>query len=121
MTPSPRVLTILLGVVLVAAPLALAGEVAAVGTWDAIAETPQGDMAAVMTIVEKEGALEVEMEIGGMKRPVSNEKLEGHVITMTVRYDGTPYDVEAKIDGDEMKGTYSGSDASGTLTATRRP
>ena len=67
---SARTLMVLLAVFALAAPLALAGDFAkVVGTWDAVAVTPEGDMPAVLTIAEKEGALEAEMEMGGVKRP----------------------------------------------------
>lgn len=53
---------------------------------------------------------------------MTNEKMEGDVFSMTVHYDGVSYDVELKLDGDPLDGTWSGSDASrGTLKATRQP
>jgi hypothetical protein len=117
-----RTLTILLAALALAAPLALAGDAsAAVGVWDAVAVTPDGDLPAVITITEKEGALVVEMDIGGMMRRVEDELLEGNVLTMTVMYDGSPYEVELEVDGDAMEGSYTGAAASGALTAKRRP
>jgi hypothetical protein len=117
-----RTLVILLATVALAAPLCLAGDAPkVVGAWDAVAQTPNGEMTSVMTITEEEGALEVEMVLGGMKRRVTKEKLEGDLFTMTVYYDGMPYDVELKIDGDTMEGSWAGSDASGTLKAKRQP
>ena len=119
---SARTLTVLLAVFAVAAPLALAGDFSkVVGTWDAVAVTPEGDMPAVLTIAEKEGALEAEMEMGGVNRTIENEKLEGDVFTMTVTYDGAPYEVELTVDGDTMEGTYTGMAASGDMKATRQP
>lgn len=119
--PSGRVV-ILFAAFALAAPLGLAGDTArVVGTWDAVAVTPDGDLPALLTIAEKEGALEAEMDIGGMKRRIEDEKLEGSVLTMTVIYNGAPYDVELTVDGDTMEGTYSGADASGPLTAKRKP
>ncbi len=118
---SAHTFLILLAVCALAAPLALAGDARVVGTWDAVAVTPEGDMPAVLTIAETDGALKAEMEIGGMSRSIEDEKLEGDVFTMTVMYDGAPYDVELKVDGDTMEGTYSGAMATGELKATRQP
>jgi hypothetical protein len=119
--PARRV-TILLAAIALAAPLCLAGDAPGViGTWDAVAVTPDGDMPALLTIAEKEGALEAEIDIGGMKRRIEDEKLDGNVFTMTVIYDGAPYDVKLTVEGDTMEGTYSGSAASGALTAKRKP
>jgi uncharacterized protein YabE (DUF348 family) len=118
---SARTFLILLAVCALAAPLALAGDAKVVGTWDAVAVTPEGDMPALLTITETDGALEATMDIGGMERLVKDVKLEGDVLTMTVMYDGTPYDVELKVDGDTMEGTYTGAMATGELKATRKP
>jgi hypothetical protein len=117
-----RTLTIILATLALAAPLVLADDASAVvGIWDAVAVTPDGKLPAVMTITEKEDALDVEMEIGGMMRRVEDEQLEGDVLTMTVMYDGSPYEVELKVDGDTMEGSYTGAAASGALTAKRQP
>jgi hypothetical protein len=117
-----RTLMILFAATAVAVSLSLAGDAPkVVGVWDAVASTPNGQMTSVMKITEKEGALDVEMTLEGIERRVTKEKLDGDVFTMTVYYDGVPYDVELKIDGDMMDGTWSGMDASGTLKATRQP
>jgi hypothetical protein len=118
---SARTFFILLAVCALAAPLALAGEAKVVGTWDAVAVTPEGDLPALLTITEKEGSLEATMDIGGMERQISDEKLEGELFSMTVMYDGIPYDVELMVEGDTMEGTYTGSAASGAFTAKRQP
>lgn len=107
---------------LMLAPLALAGDAAAfLGAWKAVASTPNGDMGAVITIEEAGDELSAEMVLEGTERRVTNESLEGDVFKMTVFYEGVAYDVELTVDGDEMKGLWSGTDASGTLKATREP
>ena len=118
--PLIRTLVVLLAVAAFT-PLALAHEVDVVGAWDAVAETPEGDMPAVLTITKEDGALSAKMDMGGMERKVTDVVLKGHVLEMTVMYDGAPYDVELEVDGDTMKGSYTGSMASGPLTATRKP
>lgn len=115
-----RTLVILLAVGL-AAPLVLAHDVKVAGVWDAVAETPEGDMPAVLTIAENEGALEASMVLAGMERSVTDVKLTDHTLEMTVTYEGVPYDVELEVDGDTMEGTYTGSAASGAMKATRQP
>ena len=117
-----RTLTVMLAAIALAAPLALAGDAPkVVGVWDAVASTPNGDMSSVMKITEKDGTLEVDMTIEGIKRRVTKEKLDGDVFTMTVHYDGVPYDVELKVDAETLEGTWSGVEANGTLKATRQP
>ena len=106
---------------LAAVPVVADDAAAVAGLWDAVASTPDGELPALMTITDEDGAVVVEMKIGGVARDVSKETLEGQTLTMTVLYDGAPYEVELTVDGDTMKGTYSGSAASGSLKATRRP
>jgi hypothetical protein len=38
-----------------------------------------------------------------------------------VQYEGGLYDIEAKVDGDAMEGSWQGGGNSGTLKAKRRP
>jgi hypothetical protein len=109
-------------VLLLAAPfLAAADAPKAIGTWDAVASTPNGEIHAVITVKQIEGALRAEVETDGVPRAVTDEKLEGDVFRMKVQYEGGVYDVEAKIDGDTLEGTWQGGGTSGTLTAKRRP
>jgi len=92
-----------------------------VGTWDAVASTPNGDMPSVIVIKQVDGVLKAEIEIDGVSRVITDEKLEGDVFRMKVQYEGGVYDVEAKIAGDAFEGTWQGGGASGTLKAKRRP
>jgi opacity protein-like surface antigen len=93
----------------------------AVGTWDAVSSTPNGEMSAVITIKQVDGALKAEIELDGVSRVVTDEKQEGDVFRMKVQYEGGVYDVEAKVAGDTMEGTWQGGGYSGTLKAKRRP
>ena len=118
--PSPRVL-LLLAAILVMAPLALAADApGAVGTWDVLAQTPNGEMASVLKVKMVDGAVKAEFELEGLVRTVTDEKLEGDVLKLKLQYEGGIYDVEAKVSGDAMEGTWQGNGYSGTLTAKRR-
>ena len=122
MKNAARLTLALAAVLLAVAPLALAADAPKpVGTWDAVASTPNGEMPSVITIKQVEGALKAEIEIDGTSRTVTDEKLEGNVFRMKVQYDGGVYDVEVKIDGDTLEGTWQGGGYSGTLKAKRRP
>jgi len=92
----------------------------ALGTWDIVAVTPEGEMPSVLTLSTVEGKVKAEIELGGSMRDVSDESLVDGVLSMKVVYDGTQYLVEGKIDGDAMDGTWSGGGNSGTLKAKRR-
>jgi len=122
MKNAARLTLVLSALVLAVAPLAPAADApTAVGTWDAVASTPDGDLTSVITIKQVEGALKAEIELGGMQRIVTDEKQEANVFRMKVQYEGGLYDIEAKVDGDAMDGTWQGGGNSGALKAKRRP
>ncbi len=117
-----RLLLLAAATLLVGAPfLAAAEKPKALGTWDVVASTPNGDLSSVMTVKMVDGKVKVDFELGGMARTVTDEKLDKDVLTMKVEYEGGLYDVEAKVDGDKIEGTWQGNGASGTLTGKRRP
>ena len=73
---------------LLAAPLVPAADAPKpVGTWEAVASTPNGEMPSVIVIKQVDGALKAEIEIDGLKRTVTDEKLEGDVFRMKVQYE----------------------------------
>jgi hypothetical protein len=117
-----RGLLIACAALLLALPFAFAADAAkAAGTWDVVATTPDGEMTAVLTLKMLDGQPKAEFELNGVKRTVSDEKLQGDLLTMKVEYEGNLYDVEAKIDGDAMAGSWQGGGYSGELKAKRRP
>jgi hypothetical protein len=105
---------------LVPASLAAADAVA-LGTWDVLAQTPDGPMPSVMTLAKVEGKLKAEIELGGVKRAVSDESLEGDLLKLKVEYEGTVYSIQGRIVKDAMEGTWEGGGNSGTLAAKKRP
>lgn len=116
--PVAFVLAALLAAVL---PLSSAADAPrVVGTWDAVSSTPNGEMPAVITVREVEGALKAEVELEGEKRVVTDETLEGDVFRMKIQYEGGVYDVEMKVAGDAIEGTWQGGGYAGTLKAKRR-
>jgi hypothetical protein len=117
-----RLTLVLATLVLTVSSLAFAADaVKAVGTWDTVATTPEGEMSSVLVVKKVEGALKVEMELAGVPRTITDEKLEGDVLRMKVQYEGGIYDIEAKIAGDALEGTWQGGGYSGTLKGKRRP
>ncbi len=107
-------------VALLAVPVS-ASEKAALGTWDMVATTPDGPMPSVMTVSKAAGKLKAEVDLGGVKRSVSDEAVEGDVLKLKVEYEGVVYDIQGKIAGDALEGTWEGGGNSGTLKAKRRP
>jgi hypothetical protein len=122
MKNAKRLTLVLVALLLAAGPFALAADAPkAVGAWDVVAQTPNGEMPSVLTLKAVEGGIKAEFELDGAARTVSDEKLVGDVLTLKVQYEGGVYDVEAKITGDTLEGTWQGGGYSGTLKAKRRP
>ena len=69
MKNAARLTLVLAALVLATVPLALAADaVKAVGTWDTVATTPNGDMPSVLVIKQVDGGLKAEMELDGAPR-----------------------------------------------------
>jgi hypothetical protein len=116
-----RLTLVLATLVLAMAPLARAADAPKlVGTWHGVVTTPNGDMTLLLAVKQVEGALTAEMEIDGAARTVTDEKLEGDLLRMKVQYGGGVYELEMRIDGDTLEGTWQGGGYSGTLKAKRR-
>jgi hypothetical protein len=111
---------ILAALVLASGPVR-ADEKAALGTWDAVASTPDGAMPSVMTVTKAEGKIKVEVVLAGVNRQVSEESLVGDLLKLKVEYDGVVYAIQARVANDAMEGTWEGGGNAGTLTAKRRP
>ena len=90
------------------------------GTWDVVSTTPQGEMTSVLVVKVVDGQPKIEFELVGEKRTVSDEKLAGNLLTFKVEYEGGVYEVEAKVDGDAIAGTWQGGGYSGELKGKRR-
>ena len=98
-----------------------AADKGALGVWDVVAATPDGPMPSVMTVAKVAGKLKAEVELGGVKRTVSEEALEGDTLKLKVDYEGVLYALACKITGDAIDGTWEGGGNAGTLKAKRRP
>jgi len=114
------VLAVIAAVALVCAA-AGADDKAALGTWDAVASTPDGPMPSVMTLTRAEGKIKAEIELAGMKRLVSDESLEGDVLKLKLQYDGVVYAIQGRIAEGAIEGTWQGGGNAGPFTAKRRP
>jgi hypothetical protein len=118
-----RALVLLVLAALAVAPTtpSRADEKDALGTWDILANTPDGPMPSVLKLAKVEGKLKAEVELGGVPRTVSDETLEGDVLKLKLMYEGVQYSMQGKVAKGAMEGTWEGGGNSGTLTAKKRP
>jgi hypothetical protein len=121
MLRSPLLATAAAAVLLLLAVPGSADDAAALGTWDMVALTPNGPLPAVMTLAKVEGRLKAEVELGGLKRTVTEEKLDGDALTLNVEYEGIFYAIQGTIAKDAIEGTWEGGGNTGTLSAKKRP
>jgi hypothetical protein len=112
---------VLIALLALIAPLVCAADAPkAAGTWDITSTTPQGEMTSVLIVKLVDGQPKVEFELMGETRTVTDEKLAGSLLTFKVEYEGGVYEVEAKVDGDGITGTWQGNGYSGELKGKRR-
>ena len=119
--PTTSLVYLLAASLLVAPVVGAEDKASVVGSWDLVAQTPNGPMSSVLKVTETAGELEAEIQVEGLTRRVTDERMGGDVFHMTVHVDGMPYAVEMTFDGDTAEGTWSGTDASGTLKGNRKP
>lgn len=91
------------------------------GKWNVVAKTAYGETYRLaLTLTESDGELSGTLTTpeGGTVQ-LRNVRLEGADLTFELSMGGTVYQVEARIQEDEITGTWEGGGDSGSLTATR--
>ena len=108
-----------LGLLVVPAAPAGAGNESVLGKWNCTAQSPNGELPSVWVIREEGGALVVEVELDGTPHPAEDVRLDGHSLTMRVTYQSAGYDISVTFDGDTFAGSWSGSGSQGSLKGKR--
>ncbi len=91
------------------------------GTWRMTSETPSGDPVPwTLTISQKEGKW-VGMVDGpdGKATPAADFKVTNNKIHMKTPYQGDTYDIDLALIGNQLTGTWSGDNGTGTTTGKR--
>lgn len=115
-------LSVLVPVLLICSAVMLrADNAAAIGIWDCVSETPDGDQLKwTLTVKEDDGKLTgvAGGETGDMS--VEDLKVDGNDVSFKVKVEENTYEVKFTIDGSKCEGKWSGADASGTLKGAKR-
>jgi hypothetical protein len=90
------------------------------GDWAVVSESSYGETYHLrLTLKEVDG--ELSGTLGTPEGPVDlrNIQLQGDELTFEVWIAGSSYSVQAKVDGDEMTGTWRGGGDTGTVKARK--
>lgn len=105
----------LLGVV----PLAAADK-PIVGSWDCAATTGEGEIKVVLTVKEQGGKLTGVLSMEGDDRDLIDPKFENDVFTFRILLDSVPYDVQVKVAGSKLDGSWKGGGESGQIRGSKK-
>lgn len=85
-----------------------------VGKWKMSSTTPDGDQVPwTLTITYADGKYAATAAAGEGEGPVSELKVDGTKLHFRVPYQGNEYDIDLKLEGDSLAGTWSGGGSSG--------
>jgi hypothetical protein len=99
--------------VLTVVPSAQAQNQALLGKWNMVATAPDNDVPWTLTIGYKNGKYEAVSGTGDSTAPVKDLRVDGNTLHFTVDYQGSEYDIDLKLQGDALTGTWSGQGNSG--------
>ncbi len=92
------------------------------GTWKMISETPEGDpIPWSLTIAQTDGHWTgtVATPEATKPTPASDFKVSGDKVHLQTQYQGSPYDIDLKLESGTLLGTWSGDNGSGKTTGKR--
>lgn len=93
---------------------------AVAGTWNMTAETDNDSVKWTLILKESDGKLSA--AVGGQsgeEHAVADFTFKDGVLKFKTPYEGEYYDIELKVDGGKLKGTWSGGGNSGAVTGTK--
>jgi hypothetical protein len=94
---------------------------AAAGTWDGVAQTPNGDMAVRMVLVHQGGKLTGAMDTPLGALTVTGSTLTADVLELGFELQGSPGVLSGKLSGDKYEGSWSTGSDSGPFALVRTP
>jgi hypothetical protein len=105
-----------------AKPAAASAPAAIVGTWNAVASTPEGNLAFQVEIKQNGSALTGAMVTPGGSIPLQKPEITGDKLAFLVDYQGGTYRVEMTLAGEKLAGKWTSVDGSdtGAINAERK-
>lgn len=91
------------------------------GTWKMVSETSDGDSIPwTLTLTQADGHWTAAVgSSDGQPTSATNLKVAGNTIHFQTQYQGSPYDIDLKLTGGLLTGTWSGEGGSGKTSGKR--
>ena len=89
------------------------------GKWNMTSETNGDPVQWTLVLKNENGTLTGFLTTDESEQPAKDFKYEGGVITFKAPYQGQDYDIQLKLVGDKLDGTWSGGGDSGRTTGTK--
>jgi hypothetical protein len=90
-----------------------------IGTWNMTSETSGDPVKWTLVLKEEDGKLAGQLTTDGGPQPAKNFTYSGGVVKFVAPYQGADYDIQIKLDGSKLDGTWSGGGDSGRTSGTR--
>lgn len=118
MKPLRVELTVLFAMITGCLALLLASPVQAqnqalLGKWEMTSTAGEEDVQWTLIIDCKDGRYEATSAVGESSEAVSDLRVQDDAVHFTVEYQGRDYDIDLRVDGDSLTGTWSGHGDSG--------
>ena len=92
------------------------------GKWNMVSLTPDGDQVAwTLSIANNDGKYSGTVDGTDGQSPAKDLKVEGSKIHLRTTYQDEDYDIDLKLDGDKLTGTWAGNGSSGETRGTKAP
>jgi len=92
---------------------------ALVGKWSMTSETDNDSVPWTLELKDSDGKLQAFLMTEDSQIAATDFTYEGGVLKFKAPYQGQYYDIELKLSGKELTGTWSGGDASGKTHGTK--
>jgi hypothetical protein len=84
------------------------------GKWKMLSVTPDGgDIAWTLSITESSGKYAATVASADGETPVKDFRVDGNKVHFRTPYQGEEYDIDLKLEGNRLTGTWSGNGDSG--------
>ncbi len=104
---------------LIVAPPVHAQNQALLGKWNMTSTAPKNYVPWTLTIDYKDGKYAAISSTADSTGPVKDFRVDGNALHFSVEYQGGEYDIDLKLQGDSLTGTWSGQGDSGETKGSK--
>jgi len=90
------------------------------GKWNMVSLTPDGDQVTwTLSIANNDGKYSGTVDGADGQSPAKDLKVDGEKVHLRTTYQDEDYDIDLKLEGDKLTGTWSGNGSSGETRGTK--